>query len=146
MIFVIIHFAMKSNPLDGCVYVNVAKNSTSHRMWVTVDTDLIDAVQCNECAFFSFFRLSLALSLSLSFSIPSLWIWFLTFCRRFSIVRYHFRPYSYYPHSTLIMFDTEASVRTNSGDGMNSCAMLINFYCTIHLQPTYLQNQFFLIE
>lgn len=61
-----------------------------------------------------------------------------------SIVRYHFRPYSYYPHSTLIMFDIEASVPINSDDVMNSCAMPINFYCTIHLQPTYLeQKQFF---
>lgn len=58
-----------------------------------------------------------------------------------STVRRHFRPYSYYPHSTLIMFGIEASVPTNSDGVMSSCAVPTNFYCTIHLRPTYLQRK-----
>lgn len=54
-----------------------------------------------------------------------------------SIVMYHFHRYSYYP-PTLIMFGIAASVPTNSDDETNSCAMLISFYCTIHLRRTFL--------
>lgn len=90
--------------------------------------------------------LSLFPSFSFCLSIPSFFFMLhsiLTIGRFYSvsIVRYHFRPYSYYPHSTLIMFGIEALVPTNSDDVMSSCAMPINFYCTIHLRPTYLQRK-----
>lgn len=57
-----------------------------------------------------------------------------------SIVKYRFRQYFYYPHSTLIMFDIAASAPINSGDEMSSCAMPINFYCTIRLRRTSLMK------
>lgn len=93
---------------------------------------------------FSFFSFTLSFSSSLSFPFSihfSVYFDIGSVGRSVSIVRYHFRQHSYYPHSTLIMFDIEASVPTDSGDTMNSCAMPINFYCTIHFQLTFLMKK-----